>query len=108
MRRLPAALIALALAAAVAVPAGASTTKSVVIKNVDFQTATVRIHRGDTVRWLFRDGVTPHNVTSRGTPHFRSSGSMRSGSYSVRFTKAGTYRYHCTIHVNMTGRVIVS
>jgi len=108
MRHLPAALIALAVTAAVAVPAGASTTKSVVIKNIDFQTATVRIHRGDSVRWLFRDSPAAHNVTSRGTPHFRSSLSMKSGSYSVRFTKSGTYRYHCTIHANMTGRVVVS
>jgi plastocyanin len=43
-------------------------------------------------------------VTARG---FRSSPTKSRGSYVVRFTKAGTYRYRCTLHAQMTGRVIV-
>ena len=107
MRRIPVAL-ALAVAAAAAVPATAATTKSVTLKNIDISKKTVSIHRGDSVRWLFRDAPTPHNVTSSGAKRFKSSSSMTSGSYTVKFTKAGTYRYHCTIHPSMQGKVVVS
>jgi plastocyanin len=103
MRLLLSSVAVLVLAA----PAAAA-TRSVVVKDIDFSARTVRIHRGDIVRWLFRDAPTPHNVTSRGAHRFRSSPSMQSGSYTVRFTKAGTYAYSCTIHPGMTGRVVVS
>ena len=79
-----------------------------IAKDIEFRARTVRIHRGDSVRWLFRDAPSSHNVTSRGTPRFRSSVSQQSGSYRVRFTRRGTYRYVCTIHPGMTGRVVVS
>ena len=82
-------------------------TATVVIRNIDFSRHTVRINRGDSVRWRFADAGVSHNVTSRGTPRFRSSRSMQSGSYAVRFTRAGTYRYVCTIHPGMRGRVVV-
>jgi plastocyanin len=32
---------------------------------------------------------------------------MLTGTYTVRFTRPGAYRYVCTIHPNMKGRVIV-
>jgi plastocyanin len=32
---------------------------------------------------------------------------MLTGTYTVRFRRPGTYRYVCTIHPNMRGRVIV-
>jgi len=103
MRRLLAVAAVLVLVA----PAAAATTKTVTIKNIAFSKPTVRIAKGDTVRWLFRDSPSNHNVTSRGTRRFRSSASKITGSYSVRFTKSGTYRYVCTIHANMTGKVVV-
>jgi plastocyanin len=101
-------LTVLVVSAVVAVPAaGAGTATTVVIKNIDFSQHTVRIHRGESVRWRFADPGVSHNVTSRGRPHFRSSRSMLTGTYTVRFTRPGTYRYVCTIHPNMKGRVIV-
>jgi plastocyanin len=48
-----------------------------------------------------------HNVTSRGAPRFRSSPTKMTGTWSVRFAKAGTYRYVCTLHPGMAGRVVV-
>ncbi|MFL5844545.1 MAG: plastocyanin/azurin family copper-binding protein [Solirubrobacteraceae bacterium] len=100
-------LLALAAVLALAAPAAASTTVTVRLKNIDVSKPTVRIAVGDSVRWLFRDAVAPHNVTSEGKRRFKSSTSMTSGSYTVRFAKAGTYRWYCTIHPSMTGRVIV-
>lgn len=103
MRRIVVPLVFLAISA----PPAAARTRSIVIRDIDFSIRTLRIHRGDTVRWLFRDAPAPHNVTSRGRPRFRSSASRQHGSFSVRFRRRGTYRYVCTIHPNMAGRVIV-
>jgi plastocyanin len=51
--------------------------------------------------------MTAHNVTSRGKRRFASSPSMARGTYAVRFTRPGTYRYVCTIHFGMNGTVVV-
>ena len=46
----------------------------------------------------------PHNVTfSKPNKHSKTG---RKGSYSLSFSKAGTYSYHCTIH-GFTGKVVV-
>ena len=86
-------------------PAPAAATKTVVLKDISFTPATVRIHRGSRVRWVWRDGVSPHNVTFR-RGHRHSSTKQR-GTYTRRFTKAGVYRYHCTLHPGMDGKVVV-
>lgn len=85
----------------------ASAVKVVKLQDFQVRPATVRIRRGRTVEWRFLDRPAPHNVTSRGRQRFRSSPSKRSGTYRVRFRKSGTYRYICTIHPNMRGRVVV-
>jgi plastocyanin len=104
-----AALLALAVAAPVVATgaAAASATRTVTLKNVAFKPARVVVNRGGSVRWVWRDDVTAHNVTSEGRPRFRSSTTKNSGTYSVRFTRAGTYRYVCTIHFGMKGTVVV-
>jgi len=63
------------------------------------------ITRGDTVSWLWEDRGTEHNVTGSG---FKSK-TMTKGSFSVRFTKAGTFNYRCTIHAaeGMKGKIVV-
>jgi plastocyanin len=110
-RTVAAALAATALAGGAAIPAlAASSARSssvhdVVLKNIRFHPSSLRIKRGDTVTWLWRDSGLGHNVTGKG---FKSR-TMGRGSFSVRFTRAGTYNYHCTIHVHegMVGRVVV-
>lgn len=104
-------LAGLALVAAALIPAAAfggarsSAGHSVVLKNIRFHPGVLTIRRGDSVTWLWRDGGEEHNVTFHGF-HSRT---MARGSYTVRFTRAGTFNYHCTIHEaeGMRGRIIV-
>lgn len=111
--QLRAAVVALALAAAGSIGtaavnvAQASSTKTVHVADIDFSPHRLVVSRGTTVRWSFEDKNTPHNVTSRGAKHFRSSPTKQSGTYSVRFTKPGTYTYVCTIHFNMKASIVV-
>ena len=94
-----------------AIPTGAfgvansASTHTVTLKGHMFHPRTLNVNRGDKVKWLWRDGETEHNVTFRGF-HSRT---QETGTYTVRFTKAGTYRYHCTIHFEqgMRGKIIV-
>ena len=90
-------------------PAGASAAAVRVVRLEGFKVRpdTIRVRRGATVEWRFLDDPAPHNVTSRGKQRFRSSPSQRSGTHRVRFRRSGTYRYVCTIHFNMRGRVVV-
>jgi plastocyanin len=104
-------LIAATAAVAVGAPASAlggdahiAAGHTVVLKNESFKPATLRIHRGDSVTWKWEDGGTEHNVTSS---HFHSSSTRTKGTYTVRFSRAGTYNYHCTIHADMKGKIIV-
>jgi plastocyanin len=103
-------LAATALAAAALVPgvafggASAASTHTVVLKEIRFHPGTLSIHRGESVKWVWRDEVE-HNVTFHGF-HSRT---QATGSYTVRFTHAGTFNYHCTIHVaeGMRGKIVV-
>ena len=103
---------ALGLVGALALmPAGASggarpaSTHTVILKQIRFRPATLSIRRGDSVRWIWRDGAIEHNVAFRG---FRSR-TQRSGTYTVRFTRSGTFAYVCTLHVaeGMKGKIVV-
>ncbi len=103
-------LVVIAIACAAAIPAvalggaSAASTHAVILKNLRFHPATININRGDSVRWLWEDS-TVHNVTFHGF-HSRT---QRRGSYTVTFSRRGTFSYECTIHVRlgMKGEVIV-
>ena len=108
-RRLWLAAGAVAVAGAIATEASASgarataaaTTVTVRLQNIAFHPTKVVIKPGTTVKWIWLDADidTQHNVTSLpGGKSFKSSKTMMSGTYSVKFTKPGTYKYECTIH----------
>lgn len=105
-------LAALVAAATMAlVPSGAlggarsANGHTVVLKELRFHPATLDIRRGDSVRWLWRDGGIEHNVTFAGV-HSRTQGN---GSYTLKFTRRGSFSYRCTIHValGMRGKIVV-
>jgi plastocyanin len=68
-----------------------------------------------SVRWVNTDGggtyggaSVAHQIASDNGA-FTTSGLLGSGAtYSVTFTAAGTYTYHCNIHPNMVGTIVVS
>ena len=97
MRTLPLALIAALLVAA---PAAAA-TRNVKVGDDYYVRAgsppTVTVKKGTTVRWNWR-GRRRHNVVvQRGPASFQSS-LKRSGSYSRKLRRVGTYRIVCSIH----------
>lgn len=91
-----------AAVAAVTPALGAGTT--VRVNDDFFKAKTVHIKKGSTVTWRWA-GDNRHNVVFKG---FKSK-LQRTGTYRHRFTRAGTYRYVCTLHdeEGMKGTVIV-
>ena len=103
--------LAVALVAAAATGSAAASSSSpgpiVRIQDIAYHPARLVVHRGQSVTWRFLDPATQHTVTSRGTRRFHSSGFRSTGSYTVRFTTPGTYRYYCRVHQFMHGTVVV-
>lgn len=69
------------------------------------------IQVGDSVRWINNHGIE-HNAksetkTEEGLSAFVSGQLMPNNSYTVQFTKPGTYDYVCAVHPAMKGIVIV-
>lgn len=69
---------------------------TVVMKDVKYQTETVRVKAGETVRWVNQDAM-PHTVTAD-DGGFDSGVISAKGSWSRTFTEPGTYTYHCAPH----------
>jgi plastocyanin len=84
-----------------------ATSRTVTLKNIAFSPKSLSISKGTKVTFAFRDGGTTHNVTSIGSKRFKSIGARSAGTQSRTFTHAGTYRYECTLHPGMTGRIVV-
>ena len=104
-------IVALALAApplavVAAGTAGAAGTKTVTVKNIRYTPANITISKGTTVRWVWRDGSIRHDVRFR-SGGYKPSRLMTSGSHRLVFRKRGTFRYFCSVHGEMKGRIIV-
>lgn len=70
-----------------------------------FRPGNVTIARGTVVRWVNR-GARPHTTTSNTSlwNHSLAPGE----TFRRRFRRMGTFAYHCSIHPQMTARVIVT
>jgi plastocyanin len=73
-------------------------------KDLKFQPPAIEVKPGTEVTWRFVDGSVPHNVKGDGFV----SKTQSSGTFSHRFTRPGEYRYTCTLHAGMAGRVVVA
>ena len=114
---------ALLISTALFIPAMAGAAEYQVRMKFNEETGTVyyeprvlRIKSGDTVTWVQEDTVNEHNVVTypdgipKGASLFESPMMLKKGeSWSRKFAKSGTYRYHCHPHeaVGMQAMVIV-
>jgi plastocyanin len=79
---------------------------TVSIKNMAFNPGSLSVTAGATVTWTNSD-TTIHTVTAD-DGSFNSGNIAVGATYSRSFSTAGTFSYHCTIHPEMTGKVIVT
>ncbi len=71
-----------------------------------FQTATLTVPVGTTIRWINRDPVAHTSTSDDGlweSPLFGPG-----ESFELRFDEAGTYPYHCAPHPFMKATVVVT
>ena len=109
LRKLSAVAVAASLATVVAVvPAQAGSSKTVSVKNNAFSPGSVSIHKGGKVTWKWTQGGVPHNVTPAKGGAGSATSSKKGFTYSKTFSKAGTFKYVCTIHSSMKVTVKVS
>jgi amicyanin len=76
------------------------------IDNFSFAPTTLTVPAGATVTWVNQDDV-PHIVVSKNGRDFKSPVMDTDQKFSHSFPQAGTYDYYCSIHPQMTGRVVV-
>jgi len=92
------------------VPYPTSTPKpdaEIVVSAVDFgyMPSQVQVHAGQTVAWT-NDGNESHDVTSD-DDDWHSGQLFPTVSYRHVFGFAGTFTYHCSIHLDMRGSITV-
>ncbi len=75
------------------------------IKGFNFAEDEVVIKAGTKIVWVNRDAA-PHTVTSD-TGVFDSKTLLKGQSFEYVFNQRGDYKYHCGIHPDMKGRIIV-
>ena len=81
--------------------------KTVTLRNIAFSPKSLSISKGSSVTFAFRDDTTVHNVVSVGHTKFKAISNRSAGSQKRTFARTGTYRYQCTLHPGMTGRITV-
>jgi plastocyanin len=72
-----------------------------------FDPAMQTAHVGDVIQWN-NTGSVGHTVTFDSEPSLSDPSLAPGGVWEVKFTTAGTYQYHCSIHPTMVGTIVVS
>jgi 3',5'-cyclic-AMP phosphodiesterase len=80
--------------------------RQVVVDNFSFAPAAATVPAGGTITWTNHDDV-PHNIVST-ERKFSSPVLDTDGQFSHTFDAPGTYKYFCSLHPRMTGRVVVA
>ena len=80
---------------------------TVVLQDISFKPDALGLRAGESVTFDWRDGSTQHNVKFD-DPTIAASPFLSKGTFVVPLAKAGTYRFHCTIHPGMKGTVTVT
>jgi plastocyanin len=80
-------------------------SRKVDIVNFAFQPGTLTVNQGTKVEFE-NESNTAHTATRNGGGF--NSGRLGPGKeFAVRFNRPGTFRYHCTIHPEMRGKIVV-
>lgn len=72
-----------------------------------FQPATLTITKGTKVIWT-NTSDAPHTVTSDTNAFGTASSLSQNQTFSMTFTTAGTFAYHCAIHTYMKATITVT
>ena len=81
---------------------------TITIRNMFFSPASKTVANGTVITWNNEDSYS-HTVTSDDGFSFSSSTIKGGDKYVSTATKAGTFKYHCTIHgMAMSGTLIVN
>ena len=84
--------------------ARASRTATVSVVSFAYKPPTLTISRGSKVVFA-NTSSRPHTATRKGS---FTTGRIKAGeSASISFSQKGTFRYHCTIHPFMKGKIVV-
>jgi plastocyanin len=76
------------------------------IDNFSFKPDTITVPVGTTVVWENNDDI-PHTVVSLDAT-FHSQALDTEDKFSFTFAKAGMFEYFCSLHPQMTGKVVVN
>lgn len=87
-------------------PVAQPTTHAVKISNFSFNPEALTINSGDTVTWT-NDDTANHTIVSDSGSELNSSTIAHGATFSHTFNTAGTFNYHCSIHLTMTGSITV-
>jgi plastocyanin len=87
-----------------AAPAAAGKAE-VRIDNFSFSPSALKVKVGTQITWTNGDDI-PHTVVSN-SPTFKSKVLGTGEKFKFTASKPGTYSYSCSIHPNMTGKVVV-
>jgi len=72
-----------------------------------FSPTSASVKAGDVVQWD-NTGAVAHNVTFDDFQSITSDTMNGGDTYQVKFTKAGSYAFHCTFHPGMEGTITVT
>lgn len=76
------------------------------IYNMQFPASTT-VKKGTIVKWYNQDGFA-HTVTSDDGSTFNSGNLGGGATFSYTASQTGTFLYHCNIHADMHGKLIVT
>lgn len=101
-------LLALVLLLGLLSAAAKPADHEVMIRDLRYEPAELKVKEGDTVRWTNEDD-RDHTVVSRDREKkFKSPVLHHGDSWSLVFDKTGRFRYGCRLHPRMRGTIIVS
>jgi plastocyanin len=86
---------------------GEATTVAVSVEGFQFVPSTIQAKVGDVVTFTNGDSA-PHGVALDDGGCRTASNMGRGDSRSLQFSEAGEFAFHCTVHADMTGRLVIS